>query len=67
MNFKKFEELVIIDFIESSNCYGHHPMQLAAVNKKSELELNALMHLRTKVVFEFSIYNHYFHYRILFA
>lgn len=50
MNFKKFEELVIIDFIESSNCYGHHPMQLAAVNKKSELELNALMHLRTNEI-----------------
>lgn len=47
MNFSKFEEIVKIDFIENSNCYGHHPMQLAAVNKKGELELNALMHLKT--------------------
>ena len=47
MNFKNFKKLLNIDFIESSNCYGHHPMQLAAVNKKSELELNALMHLKT--------------------
>lgn len=47
MNFSKFEEIVQIDFIETSNCYGHHPMQLAAVNKKGELELNALMHLET--------------------
>ena len=47
MNFSKFENIVQINFIESSNCYGHHPMQLAAVNKKGELELNALMHLKT--------------------
>lgn len=47
MNFNKFEKIVQIDFIESSNCYGHHPMQLAVVNKKGELELNALMHLET--------------------
>ena len=37
MNFKKFEELVIIDFIESSNCYGHHPMQLAAVKDRKSV------------------------------
>lgn len=46
MDFKKFEEIVKIDFIESSNCYGHHPMQLAAINSKGELELNALLHMK---------------------
>lgn len=46
MDFKKFEEMVKIDFIESSNCYGHHPMQLAAINSKGELELNALLHIK---------------------
>lgn len=46
MDFKKFEEMVKIDFIESSNCYGHHPMQLAAINKKGELELNVLLHFK---------------------
>ena len=46
MDFDKFVEIVKIDFIESSNCYGHHPMQLAAINKKDELELNALLHLK---------------------
>lgn len=43
MDFNKFEEIVQIDFIESSNCYGHHPMQLITVNKKGELEMNALV------------------------
>ena len=46
MDFKKFEEIVKIEFVESSNCYGHHPMQLAAINNKGELELNALLHLK---------------------
>ena len=36
MDFKKFEEIVKIEFVESSNCYGHHPMQLAAINNKGE-------------------------------
>ena len=43
MNFSKFEEIVKIEFVEGSNCYGHHPMQLIAVNKKGELEMNALV------------------------
>lgn len=46
MDFDKFVEIVKIDFIESSNCYGHHPMQLAAIDKNGKLELNALMHLK---------------------
>lgn len=46
MNFSKFEEIVKIEFVEGSNCYGHHPMQLAAINNKGELELNALLHLK---------------------
>lgn len=46
MNFDKFVEITKIDFIETSNCYGHHPMQLAAKDKSDKLELNALMHLK---------------------
>lgn len=46
MDFDKFVEITKIDFIETSNCYGHHPMQLAAKDKSGKLELNALMHLK---------------------
>ncbi len=46
MDFVKFLEIVKIDFIESSNCYGHHPMQLAAIDKNGKIELNALLHLK---------------------
>ena len=46
MDFDKFVEITKIDFIETSNCYGHHPMQLAAKDKSDKLELNALMHLK---------------------
>lgn len=46
MDLNKFEKIVQIDFIESSNCYGHHPMQLIVITKENEMEMNALVSLR---------------------
>lgn len=46
MNFLNFTDIVKIDFIENSNCYGHHPMQLVAIDKNGKCEFNALAHMR---------------------
>ncbi|MEV9477598.1 hypothetical protein ACOTVS_11760 [Aliarcobacter butzleri] len=44
--FNEFVNNTKINFIENCNCYGHHPMQLISINKRNELNLTALMHLR---------------------
>lgn len=44
MNFENFVSLVKIDEIPNTNNFGHHPMNLAAINKDGTLELNALLH-----------------------
>ena len=36
------KELVKIEYIEQSECFGHYPFQLVCENKKGGIELNAL-------------------------
>lgn len=51
MNFKKFKDDVVkIEFIESCSSFGHHPMQLIAINSDDTMEMNALIGLNTQSV-----------------
>jgi len=46
MNFEQFkEQLVKIEFIESADAFGHHPMQLVVIDADERMELNSLSHL----------------------
>ena len=43
MNTEEFvRTMVKIEFLESSNCFGHYPFQLLCENKDGGMELNAL-------------------------
>jgi hypothetical protein len=37
------EQLVDIQYVESSNCYGHYPFQLFVETNEEKFEMNALM------------------------
>lgn len=50
MNFIEFEKKIDIDYIESSQCFGHHPMQLVKFDYNNKIEINALMHLNMEDV-----------------
>jgi len=46
MDFYKFKEDIIkIEFLESCSSFGHHPMQLIAINSDDTMEMNALVGL----------------------